>query len=79
MIKIKELYAIGNLMQDFIHFIGRRLIIAHAIISPQLYTLQKSGNALSDDEIANLRESIERDAAYIIGFIDGIQLVNHLK
>jgi len=64
-------------MEDFIDFVGRRIIkakdfSAHIDIPEDKYT------GLSDAELVNARDSVDRDGVYIQGMADGMQLARML-
>lgn len=60
-------------MKDLVVFSGRRIARAKAM-SVHLDVPKEAYAGLNAEEVANARESVERDAVYLQGLADGLRL-----
>lgn len=64
-------------MSDLLNFVGRRINEAHRRIKPDLDSLTDYDN-FSLKEFANLKEGMEREAIYMLGLADGLELSRNI-
>jgi len=67
----------NQFLQDLLTFVGRRIITAHRVVRPNLDKVEDQNN-LSPEELANIKEGIEREAIYLIGLADGLELARYI-
>jgi hypothetical protein len=64
-------------MSDLLNFVGRRINEAHRRIKPDLDALTDHDN-FTLKELANMKEGMEREAIYLLGLANGIQLSRNI-
>jgi hypothetical protein len=67
----------NSFMSDLLNFVSRRINEAHRRIKPDLDALTDHDN-FSLKELANLKEGMEREAIYMLGLADGLELSRNI-